>query len=69
MDRYTKNVLTVIAGGLLMLNIQMMWRIDLAENAYARSGKAQVPVQVMGHLDIFCPKINPGGSITPQSCR
>ena len=44
MDRYTKIVLTVIAGGLLMLNIQMMWRIDLAENADAQSGKAQMPV-------------------------
>ena len=69
MDRYTKIVLTVIAGGLLMLNIQMMWRIDFVEKAYPQSGKAQMPLQVMGHLDIFCPKINPGGRVTPQSCR
>ena len=62
-------MLTVLAGGLLILNIQMMWRIDFVEKAYAKSGKAHMPVQVMGHFDIFCPKINPGGRITPQSCR
>ena len=62
-------MLTVLAGGLLMLKIQMMWRIDFVEKAYAKSGKAQMLVQVMGHLEIFCPKINPGGRVTPQSCR
>ena len=36
MDRYTKIVLTVIAGSLLLLNIQLMRNVDFITNAYAQ---------------------------------
>ena len=41
MDRYTKIVLTVIAGSLLLLNLQLMRNVDFITNAYAQSGGVQ----------------------------
>ena len=46
MDRYTKIVMTVIAGSLLLLNLQLMRNVDFITNAYAqgvpwRSGGVQ----------------------------
>ena len=41
MDRYTKIVLTVIAGSLLLLNLQLMRHVDFITNAYAQSGGVQ----------------------------
>ena len=41
MDRYTKIVLTVIAGALLLLNLQLMRNVDFITNAYAQSGGVQ----------------------------
>ena len=41
MDRYTKIVLTVIAGSLLLLNLQLMRNVDFITNAYAQSDGIQ----------------------------
>ena len=41
MDRYTKFVLTVIAGALLLLNLQLMRNVDFVNNAYAQSNGVQ----------------------------
>ena len=41
MDRYTKIVLTVIAGSLLLLNLQLMRNVDFINNAYAQTGGVQ----------------------------
>ena len=41
MDRYTKIVLTVIAGSLLLLNLQLMRNVDFITNAYAQTGGVQ----------------------------
>ena len=41
MDRYTKIVLTVIAGALLLLNLQLMRNVDFITNAYAQTGGVQ----------------------------
>lgn len=56
MDRYTKIVLTVIAGALLLLNLQLMRNVDFITNAYAQSGGVQ-KIAICDKHGIACAQI------------
>ena len=53
MDRYTKIVLTVIAGSLLLLNLQLMRNVDFITNAYAQTGGVQ-KIAICGKTGFRC---------------
>ena len=60
MDRYTKIVLTVIAGSLLLLNLQLMRNVDFITNAYAQTGGVQ-KIAICNYNASRCGQITSGG--------
>ena len=59
MDRYTKIVLTVIAGSLLVLNLQLMRNVDFINNAYAQTDGVQ-KVAICNDTGSLCAAVRKG---------